>query len=74
MIEDSFRIKTYGFGELAQLYLPNIKPVSASKRLRAWIKGSPGLKKELKAIGYRSNCRVLTPEMTKTIVRHVGEP
>jgi hypothetical protein len=34
MEEPKFRIKTYGFGELAQLYLPDATPMSASNRLR----------------------------------------
>lgn len=30
-------IQTYGKGELAALYLPNIQPVSARRTLRNWI-------------------------------------
>ena len=39
MDEGKFRIKTYGLGELAQLYLPDATPMSASNRLRIWITG-----------------------------------
>ena len=34
MEEKSFKIRSYGFGELAQLYLPDIHPKSASNQLR----------------------------------------
>jgi hypothetical protein len=37
-MEEKFRIKSYGYGELAQLYFPNISKKSASAQLRRWIK------------------------------------
>lgn len=73
-MEDTFKIKSYGFGELAQLYLPNILRDSASKRLRAWINGNPRLVKALSDLGYTHKIRLLTPEMVKEITKHLGEP
>ena len=74
MEQEPFRIRAYGFRELAQLYLPNIKPHSASLRLKAWTEGSPGLKEKLGELGFKPRIKVLTPEMVRVIVEHLGEP
>ena len=52
MHEDKFRVKTYGFGELAQLYLPDATPMSASNRLRIWITRHKTLMDKLHNLGY----------------------
>jgi hypothetical protein len=74
MDERKFRIKTYGFGELAQLYLPDAIPMSASNRLRVWIKRNKTLMEKLNKLGYIKKARLLTPEMVKEIVAVIGEP
>lgn len=74
MIEAPFKIRSYGFQELAQLYLPDIQPRSASVRLRAWIDRNPNLSERLMQLGFIRGSRILTPEMVKEIVRVVGEP
>jgi len=70
----SFKIRSYGFQELALLYLPYIQPRSASARLKAWIKQNPQLSKKLGHLGFVKGCRVLTPEMVRVIVGGIGEP
>ena len=74
MDERKFRIKTYGFGELAQLYLPDATPMSASNRLRVWIKRNKTLTDKLDKLGNIKKARLLTPEMVKEIVAVIGEP
>lgn len=74
VMEDTFKIRAYGFQELAQLYLPDIQPRSASMRLKIWIERSPSLCIKLQSIGYFKGCRMLTPEMVKEIVSIIGEP
>lgn len=74
MDEEKFRIKTYGFGELAQLYLPDATPMSASNRLRIWITRNKTLMDKLYNLGYVKKARLLTPEMVKEIVAVIGEP
>jgi hypothetical protein len=69
-----FKIRSYGFQELAQLYLPNIQPRSASARLKAWIKRNKNLSEKLDQVGFVKGCRVLTPEMVREIVGVIGEP
>ena len=39
---DDFRIRSYGKGELALLYLPDVTPNAARRTLNAWINVSPG--------------------------------
>jgi len=74
MQDQEFKIRSYGFQELAQLYLPEIQPRSASVRLRAWITRNQGLSSKLEQLGFLRGCRILTPEMVKEIVGVVGEP
>ncbi|MEX0635621.1 MAG: DUF4248 domain-containing protein [Ferruginibacter sp.] len=73
-MEDKFRIKAYGYGELAQLYFPNITKKSASAQLRRWIKASATVLPMLESIGYKPGIRLLTPAQVKVIVEEFGEP
>lgn len=72
--ETTFRITTYGFGELAQMYLPHIKSKSASARLSAWINLNLPLQEALSKAGYRKGMKVLTPKMVAEIYAHLGDP
>jgi len=71
---EKFKIRAYGFGELAQLYLPDATPMSASNRLRIWITRNESLMDKLQSIGYAKGLKLLTPEMVKEIVGVIGEP
>jgi hypothetical protein len=73
-MEDTFKIRSYGFGELAHLYLPNILRNSATRRLRSWIRHNPKLSEELIRLGYSENTRLLTPAMVSEIISLLGEP
>ncbi len=74
MEQEPFRIRAYGFRELAQLYLPNIKPHSASLRLKALINASPGLQEKLGKLGFKPRTKVLTPEMVRIMIEKLGAP
>lgn len=74
IMEDTFKIRSYGFQELATLYLPHIQPKSASIRLRTWIERNPLLSDRLKQLGFIKGCLILTPEMVQEIIRVIGEP
>lgn len=74
MRDEKFKIRTYGFGELAQLYLPETTPMSASNRLRIWIDRNSRLSERLRTLGWVKYSKLLTPEMVKEIVRVIGEP
>jgi hypothetical protein len=73
-MEVKFRIRSYGFGELAQLYFPTITKKSASAQLRRWIKLSKTVMSELENYGYKPGIRLLTPAHVKIIVNEFGEP
>lgn len=73
-MEDKFRIKSYGYGELAQMYFPNISKKSASAQLRRWIKLSDTVLPMLLNLGYKPGNRLLTPVNVKVIVDEFGEP
>lgn len=73
-MKEEFEIRAMGFGELAQMYLPEILPLSATIRLRAWIEMNSGLNDELLLIGFRKRTKSLTPKMVRLIVEHLGPP
>jgi hypothetical protein len=73
-MEEKFRIKSYGYCELAQLYFPNISKKSASAQLRRWIKLSDKALPMLKNLGYKPGTRLLTPVQVKVIIDEFGEP
>ena len=72
--EEVFRVRAYGFGELAQLYLPHVMPKSATNRLRVWIVRNEPLLQSLEASGWRRYSKTLTPLQVRLIVGALGEP
>jgi Domain of unknown function (DUF4248) len=74
MNNEPFKVRAYGYGELAQLYFPNITKKSASWQLRIWIVTSASLSAKLKAAGYVKGRRLLTPLQVGLIVGEFGEP
>lgn len=73
-MEDKFKIKSYGYGELAQLYFPSISKKSASWQLTLWINQSPKLKLDLARTGRKKRQRLLKPYQVSLIVKEFGEP
>ena len=73
-MEEKFKIKSYGYGELAQLYFPKISKKSASAQLRRWIKLSETVLPMLKNLGYKPGTRLLTPVQVQVIIDEFGEP
>ena len=49
--EKAFQYRSYGKGELAMLYIPNIQQQSAVDRFNEWIEAAPGLKERLLSTG-----------------------
>lgn len=73
-MEQGFQIRTYGFGELAQLYFPNISIKSASWQLTKCIDSISELKDELSECGKKPKQKILLPIQVKAITRFLGEP
>jgi hypothetical protein len=73
-MEETFKIRAYGYCELAQLYFPNISKKSASAQLRRWIQASSTVLPMLENIGYKPGIRLFTPAHVKVIVNEFGEP
>ncbi len=69
-----FKIKAYGWQELAILYAPDLTPESAGKRLSNWVRFNPKLTRELQETGWKKGQRVLTPLQVSVIIRYLGEP
>jgi hypothetical protein len=73
-MDDKFKIKSYGFGELAQMYFPSISKKSAAAQFRRWIRTSKTVLPILENLGYKIGNRLLTPAHVKVLVDEFGEP
>lgn len=73
-MEEKFRIRSYRFGELAQMYFPSISKKSAAAQLRRWIRTSKTVLPKLENLGYKIGNRLLTPAHGKVLVDEFGEP
>lgn len=73
-MDGQFKIRSYGFGELAQLYFPCITKKSASVQLRRWIKKNKKLEIELFETEYKPGQKIITPKQVGLIIVHFGEP
>ena len=72
--EKTFQYRSYGKGELASLYLPNITQQSAVERFNEWIDAAPGLKERLLATGMNPQSRRYTPAQVRLIGEVLEEP
>ena len=67
-------VRSYGFGELAQMYYPDRGERSALRLFREEMHLTRGLWDALAAVGYKPYCKVLTRGQVRTIVQFLGEP
>ena len=72
--ESPFSLRSYGFGELAQMYYPDRNERSAIRLFREEMHLTRGLWDAMVAVGYKPYTKVLTRGQVKTIVRFLGEP
>ena len=72
--EETFKVRAYGYGELAQLYFPSISKKSATWQLRRWIVSDSTLCLSLANIGYKKGARLLKPSQVQLIIDTFGEP
>ena len=69
-----FALRSYGFGELAQMYYPDRNERSAIRLFREEMHLTRGLWDAMVAVGYKPYTKVLTRGQVKTIVKFLGEP
>ena len=69
---DTFQIRSYGIGELARCYAPNI--TAGGRKLMYWISLQPALVDALHASGFSQKVRSFTPAQVRLIVEALGEP
>ena len=53
MEEGKFKIRSYGWQELALLYGEGLTPESSTKRLSKWVQVNPSLTDELERCGWK---------------------
>jgi len=73
-MDGHFKIKSYGYGELALLYFPKSTKKSASTQLGRWIRQNESLKNQLLTGGFKPGKKLLTPRQVEIIVLLIGEP
>jgi hypothetical protein len=73
-MDEQFKIRSYGFGELAQLYFPSVAKKSASIQLRRWIKKNKKLEIQLSEAEYKPGQKIITPKQVGLLVFPLGEP
>ncbi len=72
--EISFKIRSYPFGELAQMYYPDHNYQSALRHFREEMHLTRGMWPAMQAVGYKENTKTLTRAQVRTIVQFLGEP
>ena len=73
-MEKQFEIRTFGFGELAQLYFPNVTKASASRMFSQWIHSCPQLINKLSELNWKSRSKYFTPKQVKVLIEHFDPP
>ena len=69
-----FLIKSYPFGELAQMYYPDHGYQSALRLFRREMHDTRGMWQAMQDVGYKENTKVLTRAQVRVIVDYLGDP
>lgn len=73
-MEKTFEIRTFGFGELAQLYFPHVTKASASRMFSQWIYNSPELVARLTELDWKKRSKYFTPKQVKLVTFYFDPP
>ena len=73
-MDEQFKIRSYGYGELALLYFPNSTKKSASTQLGRWVRQNQNLKMKMVELGFKPRKKILTPIQVKLIIDFFGAP
>lgn len=73
-MEKKFEIRTFGFGELAQLYFPHITKESSSHMFSRWIYNSPELVARLLEVNWKKRSKYFTPKQVKVLIEYFDTP
>jgi len=73
-MERKFEPRTFGFGELAQLYFPHVTKSSASRMFSQWIYNSPELISSLTELNWKKRTKYFTPKQVKLIIGFFDPP
>ena len=70
VMDKQFKIRTYGFKELARCYFPNFTKSLASKLFSNWIYSNTSLLIKFTELGWKKRLRNLTPKQVKALIGH----
>ena len=71
---EQFKIRSYSFGTLAQMYYPDRQYDTALRLFRREMHETRGMWAAMEAVGYKEHTKVLTRTQVMTIVKFLGEP
>lgn len=75
MNNNDFEIRTYGKSELAMLYFPDTETSKgALSNLNFYIDNKPGLRQELRKLGFPPSANSYMPSEVELIVNALGQP
>ena len=69
-----FKIQSYSFGELAQMYYPDHSREGALRLFRREMHETRGVWEALQKVGYKEYTKVLTRSQVKVIVQYLDPP
>ena len=72
--EEAFEIRSYRFGQLAQMYYPDHPYDSALRLFRREMHETRGMWQAMQAVGYKDYTKVLTRAQVKVIVKFLDPP
>jgi hypothetical protein len=73
-MEKQFEIRTFGFGELAQLYFPHVTKASASRMFSQWIHSCAELETKLSESSWKKRSKYFTPKQVNILIQHFDPP
>ena len=73
-MQSTFKLRSYGYSELAQLYFPHIAKKSASVQLRRWLILNKKLNASLEETGFVAGQKLITPKQIGLVLEFLGEP
>ena len=71
---NKFEIRSYPFGQLAQMYYPDHDYQGALRLFRREMHETRGMWPAMQAVGYKDYTKVLTRAQVKVIVKYLDPP
>jgi Domain of unknown function (DUF4248) len=64
-MEENFKIRSFGYGKLAQMYFPNIAKNIATVQFRRWIRVNISLQNQLNISGFKIGQKTIDSQASR---------